>query len=87
MSATPRSGPQPDGDTGVRVLGDPSLVHVVDSTGLVSPRGGRPVAVVGLEDVVVIDSGDAVLVTTLDRAQDVKKVVESLKEQGRTDLT
>ncbi|MDT0213445.1 mannose-1-phosphate guanylyltransferase [Rothia sp. ARF10] len=79
--------PQPGDEQGVRVLGDTSLVHAVDSTGLVSPRGGRPVAVVGLEDVVVIDSGDAVLVTTLDRAQDVKKVVERLKEQGRTDLT
>ncbi|GGB83830.1 mannose-1-phosphate guanylyltransferase [Knoellia flava TL1] len=79
--------PEPAAGEGPRVLGDASLVHSVDSTGLVSPRGGRPVAVVGLEDVVVIDSGDAVLVTRLDRAQDVKKVVERLKEQGRTDLT
>jgi mannose-1-phosphate guanylyltransferase len=62
-------------------------VHSVDSTGLVSPRGGRPIAVVGLEDVVVIDSGDAVLVTTRERAQDVKQVVAQLKELGRTDLT
>ena len=64
-----------------------ALVHSVDSTGLVSPRGGRPIAVVGLKDVVVIDSGDAVLVTTRERAQDVKKIVEQLKELGRTDLT
>ncbi|KGN42365.1 mannose-1-phosphate guanylyltransferase [Knoellia aerolata] len=73
--------------SGPRVLGDASLVHSVDSTGLVSPRGGRPVAVVGLEDVVVIDSGDAVLVTTRERAQDVKHIVEQLKALGRTDLT
>lgn len=77
----------PEPDTGPRILGDASLVHSVDSTGLVSPRGGRPVAVVGLTDVVVIDSGDAVLVTTRERAQDVKKVVEQLKALGRTDLT
>lgn len=77
----------PEPDEGPRILGDASLVHSVDSTGLVSPRGGRPIAVVGLEDVVVIDSGDAVLVTTRARAQDVKKVVEQLKELGRTDLT
>jgi len=74
-------------EAGPRILGDPTLVHSVDSTGLVSPRGGRPIAVVGLEDVVVIDSGDAVLVTTRERAQDVKKVVEQLKALGRTDLT
>lgn len=81
------SGLLPDPGEGPRVLGDASLVHAVDSTGLVSPRGGRPVAVVGLDDVVVIDSGDAVLVTTLERAQDVKKVVEHLTALGRTDLT
>ena len=79
--------PAPGGGEAPRVLGDASLVHSVDSTGLVSPRGGRPVAVVGLEDVVVIDAGDAVLVTTLERAQDVKQVVEQLKALGRTDLT
>ena len=77
----------PEPEEGPRVLGDASLVHSVDSTGLVSPRGGRPVAVVGLQDVVVIDSGDAVLVTTRERAQDVKQVVEQLKALGRTDLT
>ena len=79
--------PEPGDGQGLRVLGDATLVHSVDSTGLVSPRGGRPVAVVGLEDVVVIDSGDAVLVTTLGRAQDVKRVVEQLRERGRSDLT
>ncbi len=79
--------PEPGDGQGLRVLGDSTLVHSVDSTGLVSPRGGRPVAVVGLEDVVVIDSGDAVLVTTLGRAQDVKRVVEQLRERGRSDLT
>jgi mannose-1-phosphate guanylyltransferase len=77
----------PEPESGPRVLGDAALVHSVDSTGLVSPRGGRPIAVVGLEDVVVIDSGDAVLVTTRERAQDVKQVVAQLKELGRTDLT
>ena len=44
------------------------------------------VAVVGIEDVVVIDTPDAVLVTTRSRAQDVKDVVDALKAQGRTDL-
>ncbi|KRE43796.1 mannose-1-phosphate guanylyltransferase [Knoellia sp. Soil729] len=77
----------PEPEEGPRILGDPALVHSVDSTGLVSPRGGRPIAVVGVEDVVVIDSGDAVLVTTRERAQDVKQVVALLKELGRTDLT
>ena len=45
------------------------------------------VAVVGLDDVVVVDTPDALLVTTRARAQQVKAVVESLRSDGRTDLT
>jgi mannose-1-phosphate guanylyltransferase len=45
------------------------------------------VAVVGLDDVVVVDTPDALLVTTRERAQDVKAVVAALKESGRADLT
>jgi mannose-1-phosphate guanylyltransferase len=69
------------------VLGDAARVLAVDSTGLVVPGGGRTVAVLGLEDVVVVDTGDAVLVTTRAHVQDVKSVVEALKQSGRADLT
>ena len=73
--------------TATSVLGDEGLVHAVDASGLVVPRSGRVVAVVGLDDVVVVDTPDAVLVTTRARAQDVKQVVEALKAEGRADLT
>ncbi len=69
------------------VIGDPADVVGVGATGIVAARGGRTVAVVGLEDVVVIDTPDAVLVVSRDRAQDVKAVVDRLKETGRADLT
>lgn len=69
------------------VLGDESLVRVVDTTGLVVPASGRVVAVIGLDDVVVVDTPDALLVTTRARAQDVKQVVNDLKEAGRAELT
>lgn len=72
---------------GVRVLGDPGLVVTHDSSGLVVPAAGRTVAVVGLDDVVVVDTGDALLVTSYARAQDVKAVVEALKTSGRETLT
>ncbi len=65
-------------ETGPAVLGDASLVRAVDATGLVVPRGGRVIAVVGLDDVVVVDTGDALLVTTRARAQDVKAIVTEL---------
>lgn len=72
---------------GFRVLGDPDLVVGHDATGLVVPAAGRTVAVVGLDDVVVVDTGDALLVCSLARAQEVKAVVDRLKESGRTELT
>lgn len=76
----------PQGD-GPRVLGDPADVTAIDATGVVVATGGRRVAVVGLDDVVVVDTPDALLVTTRARAQDVKAVVDLLKAQGRADLT
>jgi mannose-1-phosphate guanylyltransferase len=77
----------PAGGDGVRVLGDERLVEAVDTTGVVVPAAGRTVAVVGLEDVVVVDTGDALLVTTRQRAQDVKGIVDTLKATDRTHLT
>jgi mannose-1-phosphate guanylyltransferase len=46
----------------------------------------RPVAVIGLDDVIVVDAGDAVLVCRRDRAQDVRKAVEELSRRGREEL-
>ena len=40
------------------------------------------VAVVGLDDVVVVDTPDALLVTTRARAQQVKQVVDGLKARS-----
>ena len=47
---------------------------------------GRTVALVGIEDVVVVAQGDAILVARRSRAEDVKAVVNQLREQGREDL-
>jgi mannose-1-phosphate guanylyltransferase len=44
------------------------------------------VALVGLDDVVVVDTPDALLVMSRERAQDVKAVVDALRAEGRTDL-
>jgi mannose-1-phosphate guanylyltransferase len=47
---------------------------------------GRPLAVVGLDDIIAVDAGDAVLVCHRDRAQDVRKAVDELKRRGREEL-
>jgi mannose-1-phosphate guanylyltransferase len=78
--------PDAEGAPGLKLLGDDTRVRAVDSTGVVVPGSGRLVAVVGLDDVVVVDTPDAVLVMPRSRAQEVKGVVDSLKAEGRTDL-
>ena len=45
-------------------------------------RGGRLVALVGLEGIIVVDTPDALLVAPADAAQDVKQVVERLRAEG-----
>jgi len=75
------------GDDGLRVLGDDADVLAEGSTGVVVPAGGRLVALVGVDDIVVVDTADALLVTTRRRAQDVKALVDRLRESGRAELT
>jgi mannose-1-phosphate guanylyltransferase len=47
---------------------------------------GRPVAVVGIDGVVVVDAGDAILVCRKERAQDVRKAVDELARRGRDEV-
>ncbi|PPK97672.1 mannose-1-phosphate guanylyltransferase [Kineococcus xinjiangensis] len=70
-----------------RVLGDPDLV-VTDGVagGLVVPSSGRVVALLGVDDLVVVDTPDALMVTTRARAQEVKRLVERCREADRGDV-
>ncbi|MEZ5442803.1 MAG: mannose-1-phosphate guanylyltransferase/mannose-6-phosphate isomerase [Lysobacterales bacterium] len=43
---------------------------------------GRTIAAVGVEDLCIVDEGDAVLVTHRDHSQSVKQVVDQLREAG-----
>ena len=47
----------------------------------------RLVSVIGLNDVVVVETADAVMVAALDQAQDVKAVVKRLKDEEREERT
>ena len=79
--------PDTAGVPGLKILGEADLVLARDTTGVVIPGSGRTVAVLGLDDIVVVDTPDAVLVTTRERAQDVKALVDQLKASGRANLT
>lgn len=53
---------------------------------LVESRGGRTIAVVGVEGLIVVDTGDAVLVIPGSASQQVKQLVDELRATGRLDL-
>lgn len=69
------SGDEPGGEVLTFDTND-SLIH----------SNGRMVAVVGLDNVVVVDTKEALLVCSKSHAQSVKKVVEKLKKEQRKDL-
>jgi mannose-1-phosphate guanylyltransferase/mannose-6-phosphate isomerase len=46
---------------------------------------GRLLALIGLQDVVVVDTADALLVAHKDHVQDVKEIVSALKRDGRSE--
>jgi len=59
---------------------------VVDGEGVVVvPAGNRLVSTLGVSDVIVVDTEDAVLVCGRDRAQDIKRLTEILRERGELD--
>ncbi|GFO68314.1 mannose-1-phosphate guanylyltransferase [Geomonas limicola] len=57
----------------------------VNSEGCLAYAGGKLVALVGVKDLVVVDTPDALLVCAKEAAQDVKKVVEELERRGKTE--
>jgi mannose-1-phosphate guanylyltransferase/mannose-6-phosphate isomerase len=65
------------------VTGD---VETLDVTNSYIRARDRLVAVIGLDNVAIIDTPDATLVTARDRAQDVKEIVDRLAEQHRREV-
>jgi mannose-1-phosphate guanylyltransferase len=57
----------------------------VDADGCLAYGGGKLVAFVGVQDLIVVDTTDALLVCAKSAAQDVKKVVEELERRGKAE--
>lgn len=72
-----------DHDAQGNVLQGDVMTH--DTTRTLVRSGGRLVATVGVSDLVIIDTADALLVAHQSRVQDVKKIVDRLKAEGRTE--
>lgn len=61
--------------------------HVgVDTTGSLIYSPKRLIATIGMEDLIVIDTPDAILICPKSRSQDVKQVVDALRERGEHHL-
>ncbi len=69
----------PDANGNV-VRGDGALIGCRDS--LVRNDGGPFVAALGLEGMVVVATGDAVLIAPRDRAEDIRAVVDAIEARG-----
>jgi mannose-1-phosphate guanylyltransferase len=58
-------------------------VLAVDTHDCMVRSSGRLVATLGVSNLVVVDTPDALLVADIGRVQEVKKLVDALKQQGR----
>jgi mannose-1-phosphate guanylyltransferase/mannose-1-phosphate guanylyltransferase/mannose-6-phosphate isomerase len=67
---------------GNAVSGD---VMTVDTRNSYIFAENKLVTVIGVEDLIVVETKDAVMIAAKDRVQDVKQVVEQLKKMGRSE--
>jgi mannose-1-phosphate guanylyltransferase len=70
------------GRDGNVVLDGLALLHETEGTVVVA-GSGRLVATIGVQDLIVVDTEDVVLVCPRDRAQEVKALVDQLRERGQ----
>ncbi len=70
-------------DAGNSTLGD---VLLQDTRNTYVRSEKKLIATVGVEDLVITESDDAILVAHKDRVQDVKKIVDRLKAENRTEV-
>ena len=67
-----------------QVMNGEVLLH--DASGNLVQAGDRPIVLLGVRGLAVIDAGDAVLISSLERSPEVRKVVSQLRRRGRSDL-
>jgi len=68
------------------ILGENARVLADASSGIVVSQSDRIISLIGVRDIIVVDTPDALLVTTSAHAQRVKSVVDALKLSGRDEV-
>jgi len=79
--AVGRINPSDDHDN--VIFGD---VITVDTERCIVQGGQKLIAMVGLEDIIVVDTKDSLLLCSKDSAGNIKKVLETLRAQNRTEF-
>ncbi len=64
----------------------PENVELLDCTNNLIHADGRLIAALGVDNLIVVDTPDALLVCRRDRAQDIRKLVEKLKSHDRQEV-
>ncbi|MDQ4043844.1 MAG: sugar phosphate nucleotidyltransferase, partial [Chloroflexota bacterium] len=70
---------------GNSVRGD--LLRIDTTNSVIWSETGRMVAMVGLDNIIVVDTEDALLVVDRAKSQEVKKIVEQLRASAHTELS
>lgn len=65
---------------------DDARIFTIDCDGAIIRTDGPFIGAIGLKDLIIVATGDAVLVAPKSRAQDVKRIVDELKSKKREDL-
>lgn len=68
------------------IIGEDATVLSDHASGIVVSQSKRVISIIGVRDIVVVDTPDALLVTTSEHAQRVKSVVDALKLSGRNEV-
>jgi mannose-1-phosphate guanylyltransferase len=77
---------QPTDEFGNIILGNDSILIDTMDTLVYSEPEKRTIAVIGVRDLILVDTGDVILVCHKNHAQKVKTVVRQLKDAGKKDL-
>lgn len=74
----------PPDDKGNIVKAD--FIEIDTNRSIIYGQGKQLIATVGIKDMIIVNTEDALLICPKNRAQDVKNIVEKLKRMGRNEL-
>lgn len=66
-----------------QVYADGNVIAIDSRNSFVKGNGNKLIATIGIDNLLIVDTEDALLICPKSRAQDVKKIVDRLKEEGK----